>query len=1107
MRHFSLAAGSARRVAFAGIGSSLAIGLMAALMPASQAAPMVATAPTRPASGTPSAAAVSRLTGAEAALRDGTSLGAYERILASLSSSTTGATLGRSSTTGTGELTGVVHAAGGPIAQICITATGSAGTITARVPATGRYLLSGLRPGHYQLQLARCAGHAGAPSGLSGALWPGQHGVTVRAGQLQTLPAAIWWQVSPSSLARAGRPAAPGAASKDGSISGLVTGGGKPVGGICALAFPFGRPGLHIAVTGKDGTYRTRLRPGKYLMLFTTGLNRCPSHANWLTQLYPGINSPAKIRHLKPIKVRAEKVTSGIDAKLKQGAEITGTVHSASGHPLSKICVELAGPAGFEDPSNDRARTGTSGRYALHSLTQGNYRMVLIDCGTSNYAYQWWKGATSRRQASIIKVTGPQLKKINATLAPGATVSGTVRALNASGEPISGVCVNAFASDGHSYAFRVTSKQGSYQLKGLAAGTYRLAFDPCRTGQGKHLSTERTVSLATAQVVTGLDVYLQPGGGISGLVTNAHGKPVSGVCVYLQNNHDNGAVTNASGKYTISGVATGDYPVQFNGGCGSTGSLAPQYYPGQSYRQFGQRVQIKPDTITPNIDATMQPGGTIAGTLTDTQGRRISGACMATSDSFLGLREAPVVNGKYQIVNLAPGPYNVSFGCPHYGVQLFRSQSSPLGATIVAVPPGAVTRISARLSPASAITGTVTGAGGKPLADECVEVSTAASGASAPFKLAITKHDGSYRLAGLRAGRYLIQFAACGLASQYGQQWYRDKLTAAKATAVTLLPGRTIAGVDAKLAPAGSITGLITGPSDKPVSSECLVAQDPAEHSVGQSRTSRSGRYTIDGLSPGSYYLYAEPCGSNQRNLAQVRRPERVMVAAGHLTTGANVKVPRGGSVAGLLVGGPAGEAPQGQVCVLVLPVNPNGSEGLGFTGRSGRYRINALAPGRYRAYLSDQACDSLASTGSPFAPEWYHDQAGAGAATTFRVSAGTTTTGIDGTLQTFGGLTGSVGTGTKPVVGECVTAYPFGIAADPLLGTPVQAELAVTGAAGSYALPDLSPGRYKVEFGTGCGAKGFATQWWHGASSVAAATPIRIKFATRTGVNAVLRR
>src|SRR3984957_2152101 len=309
MRHFSLAAGSARRVAFAGIGSSLAIGLMAALMPASQAAPMVATAPTRPASGTPSAAAVSRLTGAEAALRDGTSLGAYERILASLSSSTTGATLGRSSTTGTGELTGVVHAAGGPIAQICITATGSAGTITARVPATGRYLLSGLRPGHYQLQLARCAGHAGAPSGLSGALWPGQHGVTVRAGQLQTLPAAIWWQVSPSSLARAGRPAAPGAASKDGSISGLVTGGGKPVGGICALAFPFGRPGLHIAVPGKDGTYRTRLRPGKYLMLFTTGLNRCPSHANWLTQLYPGINSPAKIRHLKPIKVRAEKVT------------------------------------------------------------------------------------------------------------------------------------------------------------------------------------------------------------------------------------------------------------------------------------------------------------------------------------------------------------------------------------------------------------------------------------------------------------------------------------------------------------------------------------------------------------------------------------------------------------------------------------------------------------------------------------------------------------------------------------------------------------------------------------------------------------------------------
>ena len=37
-----------------------------------------------------------------------------------------------------------------------------------------------------------------------------------------------------------------------------------------------------------------------------------------------------------------------------------------------------------------------------------------------------------------------------------------------------------------------------------------------------------------------------------------------------------------------------------------------------------------------------------------------------------------------------------------------------------------------------------------------------------------------------------------------------------------------------------------------------------------------------------------------------------------------------------------------------------------------------------------------------------------------------------------------------------------------------------------------VAPGRYRVEFASGCGATGYATQWWQDANSVATVIPRR---------------
>jgi len=119
-------------------------------------------------------------------------------------------------------------------------------------------------------------------------------------------------------------------------------------------------------------------------------------------------------------------------------------------------------------------------------------------------------------------------------------------------------------------------------------------------------------------------------------------------------------------------------------------------------------------------------------------------------------------------------------------------------------------------------------------------------------------------------------------------------------------------------------------------------------------------------------------------------------------------------------------------------------------------------------------------------APQWYNDQLIQGTATTVPVSVGSTTASIDAVLQSDGQISGTVsGASAGPLSGICVTAYP-------LASTGSLPIVAATGSSG-YTLADLVPGQYTVRFSTGCGALGYATQWWKDAASHSAATVVTV--------------
>lgn len=179
-------------------------------------------------------------------------------------------------------LTGVINdLAGVPFAGACVTATGPSGSARAVSRADGRYMLTGLRPGRYELRAGVCTGARNAGSTVA-ILWPRQSSmVSVRAGQVATLmPVTV---AGASRFPPGTRPASAAAGAATGSISGLVTGHGRPLRGVCVEAQPLGGGPRDFARTSRSGRYRIRnLPPHRYRVISPAWTARrqatgCPS--------------------------------------------------------------------------------------------------------------------------------------------------------------------------------------------------------------------------------------------------------------------------------------------------------------------------------------------------------------------------------------------------------------------------------------------------------------------------------------------------------------------------------------------------------------------------------------------------------------------------------------------------------------------------------------------------------------------------------------------------------------------------------------------------------------------------------------------------------------
>ncbi len=415
----------------------------------------------------------------------------------------------------TGTITGTLaNGAGAPQAGICVAASSSTQYASTKTGSDGSYSLS-LAAGNYLVEF-----------------FPGCGGPN---------DAIQWYRDQPAYASATPVPVTGGTVTTGigatlgpgGEITGRVLdASGSPVGGICAYAYldlPMGQSTLYNDVaTAQDGAYTfLGMESGTYTIEFVPS---CYGPSPYAVDWYP--NSPSQAK-AAPVNVDAPATAGGIDVQLSAGGSITGRVTDAAGTGLGGICINpIEATTSGEVVTFVETSTDAEGNYTVTGLPPGEAVLDFFSgCGGGDYIGTFDGGSTQLSARPIPITAGDTTSGIDVTMSPGGAVEGTVS--DVSGTPLAGICVEADATSGSGYGTAPSAGDGTYQIEGLPAGTYKVTFrSGCGSGYYRpqwysEAATESSavpVDVAVGRTTTGIDALLQP---MAGVACSTSGSPAS----------------------------------------------------------------------------------------------------------------------------------------------------------------------------------------------------------------------------------------------------------------------------------------------------------------------------------------------------------------------------------------------------------------------------------------------------------------------------------------------------------------------------------------------------------------------------------------------------
>ncbi len=248
---------------------------------------------------------------------------------------------------------------------------------------------------------------------------------------------------------------------------------------------------------------------------------------------------------------------TGIDFTATEGYQISGKVtRFTTQKGMSSVTVSLQGTTTDNKVVTESTTTETDGAYSFVGLDPGTY---TITPALSGFDFE--------PSSKSVTIAANNVDGVDFTAASGYSISGSFSASsgvdNATVASISvdlyedpGSLINQELSDPINTAS--PDSGGNFVFIGVEPGNY--IVKPRLTGYG-FTPISSSVTVANSDV-SNLIFTITQGFYVSGTVTNLIGTPLANIeVVLLQDDSETSATTNADGKYTFSGLETGDYQV------------------------------------------------------------------------------------------------------------------------------------------------------------------------------------------------------------------------------------------------------------------------------------------------------------------------------------------------------------------------------------------------------------------------------------------------------------------------------------------------------------------------------------------------------------------
>lgn len=739
--------------------------------------------------------------------------------------------------------------------------------------------------------------------------------------------------------------------------------------------------------------------------------------------------------------------------------------------------------------------------------------------------------------------TGEEACSLREPLSPTATgaISGTVTD-NAS-VPLSGITIGVFDCRGFAVAYVFTNASGAYVTPAtLGTGAYYVVasgsgyspevYDniPCAGCNPNEVGTP--IQVTDGATTLGINFALGAGGIVAGTVIDAGtAAPLVSVSVSLYNSTGafvTSGSTNASGIYSVVGLATGTYYAK-SGASSASGYLNELYNDIPCYSSAtcpgvttGTPIGVTAGATTAGIHFGLAAGGRVSGTVTDASSAApLSGVTVSIYDSsgLFMTSSSTNASGVYTTGGLPTGIYyaRTSNGLGYLNeiyndIPCYTSSTCPsvTTGTPISVTVGATTpSINFGLPAGGTLAGTVTDATTTgPLSGVSVYI----YGSTGSYVTSRTTNaSGVYSANGLPTGTY---YAATSNASGYVNETYNNipcggSCSPTAGTPIAVTNGATTPGIDFGLVAGGRISGRVTDTSTGLGLGGVSVRIWNASTVVGTATTDCSGAYVLGpGLLTGTYYASTSnslgyldeawdnvPClNCNPRLLGSP-----IAVTLGATTGNVNFVLDRGGRIAGSVTS----SATAGALANVSVDILSSTGAYLtsAYTNASGLYTSGSGLPsGTY-----------YARTWNPlgYVDELYNDvscpggSCGVVGGTPISVTVPLTTTGINFALATGGGISGTVtdASTSLPVAGVAVQVYS---------ATGTWLTSVSTGGSGGYTTSTgLPSGTYYARTSN---SQGYVDELYNdiscpgGNCSVTGGTPISVTApTTTTGINFAL--